>query len=838
MDRRIRVEWLGMEYLKKKHAQSSFLLARLSKKVLLLAALFILVLSQLTTIYVSPRVHAANFSMREGYYIGTGASKTISGLGFQADLVIVSPSTTAGVSVFKTSSMASTTTAYFSATADNTASNLTLTSDGFTVGTLANVNSANVLYRWVAFDGSDCSSTGYLCVGSYSGNGSSSRTITTGFRPDMVTVKRSTAVASHFRTASMSTNRTEFYTSTAANTTGTYVASMSSTGFTVGTTDNASGGSYYYYTFRSGGATFEEGTYSGNATDNRTITGAGFQPDMVVVKNSTSATTNNRRSVMSGNKHFGDLASYVSDAVADATNMIQGMTSTGFQVGTGSNTNESGATMYWYAFGGVPNMSGDGTFTMAQGAYTGSGTAQSIAAVGFAPDLVLIKDNAANYAVFRIRQMAGDTTAYLASATADFTGGITSLDSDGFSLGTSTIINRSGNTYQWQAFGNAYESDTGSGAADFATGVYYGNGIDSRTIADMPFQPDLVTVKRNGASAAAFRTSAASGDLTSFFAATAETADVIQSLTTNGYQVGTNASANTSGGLYRWFAFKEGTNFSVGTYTGNGTNGSQVSAPFWSDLIWVKRSTAVAAVQLPSTLSGGTTQYFLNTANANSMITGINASGFTVGTATAVNTSGATYRYAVWRVPPTGTLSVDIVDGSGDSVTSPSIGFTSMSLMYTCGESNAVLGSSTQKIRVSNMTANGGWALSIAPTAGPDALWNNTADTEHFDYNESAGDPTGCDDGADADTYAGKLRIEPSGAALDSQTGCTTSGVSLGTNQDYSEGVIDSIPLITAAGANTECYWDITDIPLRQWIPKEQTPESYTLGLTLTLVAQ
>jgi len=794
---------------------------------------------QLTALFIPASVHAANFTTRMGYYVGTGSTKTINGLGFQPDLVIITPSTTAGVSVFKTSAMSAANTAYYSATADNTASNLTLTSDGFTVGTIANVNTANVLYRWAAFDGSDCTATGYFCVGTYSGTGATSRTITTGFRPDMVTIKRTTAVATHFRTASMASNRTEFYTSTAANTSGAYIASMSTTGFTVGTTDNTSGGTYNYFAFRAGASTFEEGTYTGNGTDNRSITGAGFQPDVVFVKNSTSLTANNRRSVMSGDKHFGDLASYVSDAVVDATNMIQSMQSDGFQVGSGANTNENGSTMYWFAFGGTPNMTGSGSFKMAQGSYTGSGTARSIGGVGFTPDLVMIKDNAANYAVFRISEMAGDSTAYLAAATADFTGGITALNSDGFSLGTSTVVNSNGNTYHWQAFGNAYNSDTNTGASDFATGVYYGNGIDTRTIADMPFQPDLVVMKRNSTTAGVFRTSAVSGDLTSSFTATAESADMVQSLTTNGFQVGTNAAVNTSTSLYRWFAFKSGTNFSVGSYTGTGANGLQVAAPFWSDLIWVKRSTAVTAVQRPSTLTGTNTQYFLNTANATSaMVTGINASGFTVGTNTAVNTSGGVYRYVVWRVPPTGTLSVDIVDSGGASASSPGVSFTNLSLLYTCAESTAALGTDSERVRVANMTANGSWVLSIAPTAGPTGLWNNSGNTEHFDYNDIAGSPAGCDDGSDDDSFAGKLRVEPSAATMSAQSGCSVDSITVGDDMDYNEGVTDSIPLATAAGANTECYWDITGVSLRQMIPKEQTPDAYTLGLTLTLIAQ
>lgn len=773
-----------------------------------------------------------------GYYVGTGASKTISGLGFQPSLVIIRASTTAGVSVFKTSAMAANTTAYFSATADNTATSISFTTDGFTVGTLANVNSANVLYRWIAFNGSDCTSTGYLCVGTYTGTGTTSRAITTGFQPDMVMAKRSTAVAAHFRTASMSANRTEFFTTTAANTAGAYIASMSATGFNVGTTDNTNGGTFYYVAFRAGGNNFEEGTYSGNGTDARSITGVGFQPDMVVIKNSTSGTTNSRRSVMSGDKHFGDLASYVSDAVADATNMVEEIESNGFQVGTGANTNENGSTMYWFAFGGVPPMAGSGTFTMAQGSYTGSGATRSITGISFAPDLVIIKDNAANYAVFRVRQMTGDATAYLANAAVDFTGGITALNSNGFSLGTNATVNTNGNTYHWQAFGNAYDPDTNTGAADFATGVYYGNGIDTRVIADMPFQPDLVTIKRSGASNAVFRTSAQSGDLTSYFAGTAEAANFVESLSSNGFQVGTNAVVNASASLYRWFAFKSGTNFSVGSYTGNGTSGLQVSAPFWSDLIWVKRSTNAAGVQLPSTLTGGNAQYFPNTANAAAMITGINASGFTVGTNTTTNASGGTYRYAVWRVPPTGTLSVDIVDGAGSPVSSPSAGFSSLSTLFTCEETTATLGTASQKIRIANLTANGSWTLSIAPTAGPTSLWNNAGNSEHFDYNDITGTKPGCDDGADSDTFAGKLRVEPAASTLNNQTGCSSTGMTLGTDQDYNQAVVDSIVLIVASGANTECYWDITGIGLRQMIPSEQNPASYTLGLTLTVTAQ
>lgn len=795
-----------------------------------------MLLSMIAPAFTNAPASAANFSMREGYYIGTGASKSISGLGFQPDLVIVTPSTTAGVSVFKTSAMAANTTAFFSATTDNTATSITLDSNGFSVGTLANVNSANVLYRWMAFTGSDCTATGYFCVGSYSGTGVAGRTIATGFQPDMVMVKRTTNVAAHFRTASMPANRTEYFTTTAANTTGAFIASLASTGFTVGTSDNTNAASYNYIAFKSNSTTFTQGSYTGNATAGTSISGLGFQPSIVMVKNSTSTTATNRRSVVSGNAWLGDDASYLSDAVADGANLIQGMAADGFTIGSGNQTNQSGTTEYYMAFGGAPMLSGSsGSFSMAQGSFTGTGAAQSISGVGFQPSLVMINGEGATFAVFRTKDMQGDATAYFASAAADFTGGITSLDSDGFSLGTNTTVNGAGTVYHWQAFGNGYDSNALSGAADFATGVYYGTGADNRNINDLPFQPDLVVIKRNGASLATVRTSLYSGDLAGYFSTTADAANIIQAFNPDGFQVGTSTVSDGNGSLYRWFAFKIGTNFNLGSYTGNGVNGTQVAAPFWSDLIWVNRTTSSAAVQRPSTMTGTNTQSFLNSALITNGITSINASGFTVGTNAAVNASGGSYRYAVWRVPPTGSLGVDIVDSGGASVTSPSFSFGNLSLVFQCTESTGTLGTASEMIRVTNMSANANWTLTIAPTDGPTALWKNAANTAWFDFNDVTGSPPGCQDGPDADTVAGKLRVEPSTATLTPQAGCSNTNISPGSDTDYDEGVKDTVTLLTAAaGSNTECYWDLSGVTLLQQIPGEQTPDDYSIMFTLT----
>lgn len=787
---------------------------------------------------------AASFSMRTGYYIGTGVGSTqISGLGFQPDLVYIKASSNDGVGVYKTSAMPSANLAFTSNTADDTSSQLTLDSDGFTVGTLTNVNAANVHYMWTAFVGSDCSSSGNFCVGIYTGNGSSPRTISTGFQPGIVWVKRDTSAAgTHFHTASMPVNRTDFFNVTAGNTTGIYIRDFSSSGFSVGANDNASGGSYYFVAFKSGAPSVAEGTYTGNGADDRDISGVGIDPDFVFVKNATSGTTNNRRAVMSTDQHFGDMSSYVGDAfVSNTNNAIQALQTDGFQVGSAVQANESGTTMYWFAFAGTPGPpSGSGDFTMAVGSYTGNGSSQSISGIGFRPDLVIVKDESANQAVFTSTMIGGSQTAYMSSSVSDFSGGISSLDSDGFSVGSNAQVNTNGNTYHWQAFGNAFNPYTNSGSSNFAVGAYYGNSIDDREINNLPFQPDMVMIKRTGTFAGTYKLSSSVGDLSSSFAGGDDSANRIQALGPgNGFQVGTDNQTNSSGGIYRWFAFKEGANFYTSTYTGGVPEDTEISdVGFTPDLVWVRRTQSVAPIHRSSSISGDNSQYFTDSANVAGRVKSFTASGFTIGTGIEVNQSTGVYNYAAWRIPSaTGSLGADIVDSGGTSITSPTFPMATVGFSFECGQSSGSLGASSQRVRVTNTSASPAWSLSIAATDGVTALWRNGGNTEQYDFNDGTGSPNGCSDGVDGDTRAGQMTIDPSVATVSPQSGCSTTGLSLGTSSSFAEGSNDAVTLISASsGADTGCYWDITGIGLNQFIPDNQPPDNYSINLTITAV--
>lgn len=595
-----------------------------------------------------------DFVMKTGYYMGNGASQSITGLGFTPELVIIKSDTTAGFAAFKTSIMPSANTGFFSATADSASSVMSLDSDGFTVTGSNVVGSLNVRYTWVAFAGSDCSGTGTFCVGQYTGNGSTTQTVSTGFQPSMVMVKRTTAVAAHFRTASHPANRSSYFTTTADNTAGALIQSFTSSGFVVGQSiDNVNTASYNFIAFKDTTGIFKQGTYTGNGADNTSISGVGFSPDFVIVKNSTSGTTASRSPAISQRSSYGDQSSSLGETTATVIDIIQELESDGFQVGTAARGNESGQTFYYAAFGGAPNPISSGALEMATGTYTGTGGGFSISSLSFKPDLVIIKSNTALQTVFRTSLMHGDITAYLGAATADFAGGITSIDLNGFTIGTNANVNSGGVTYQWQAFGNAFNPVTNSGAADFSIGVYTGNAIDNRDISGLPWQPDYVAIKRNGASATWFKSSSQSGETTGAFSSVAEQAsNYIQALNSDGFEVGNPGNdINANVVLYRWFAFKSGSNFAVGNHTGNAIDNTSVSVGFQPDLVWMKRSTAVAGVQRPGTLAGDATQYFVNTANATGRIKSLTSTGYTVGTATEVNASGGIYRWMAFNVP-------------------------------------------------------------------------------------------------------------------------------------------------------------------------------------------
>ncbi|NMC09324.1 hypothetical protein GYA44_03320, partial [Candidatus Microgenomates bacterium] len=226
---------------------SKKLATKFLKIVFLLIYFLTLYVPLFEKVNITPQVRtvsAANFVIQTGAYVGNGNVMSISGLGFAPDLVILKAHSTAGSGgLFKTSSTIDNISLMFSATADSRGT-ITLDPDGFTVvGT--NANTATAYYTWIAFGGSDCSSSGNFCVGTYVGDGTNPRLINTGFQPDLVWVKMTGAYDTTWRSSDMPDNYAQYFSAVAQSTDGSSFTTLSSTGFNVGATNNTASAIYY-----------------------------------------------------------------------------------------------------------------------------------------------------------------------------------------------------------------------------------------------------------------------------------------------------------------------------------------------------------------------------------------------------------------------------------------------------------------------------------------------------------------------------------------------------------------------------------------------------------------
>ena len=601
---------------------------------------------------ISPSTRAAaDFSIKTGYYYGNGTSTlSITGLGFTPEMVLIKSDTSAGGLLWKSSAMAASATSYLGvATADNVENEVVLNADGFTVNAAAEVNTANVRYTYIAFAGSDCSSGGAMCIGSYTGNGSTTNAIASvGFKPTLVWTKRSTAIAGNFRVASTTDTHAHYFTATANDTTGVFFRTLDDAGFTVGLTNNANGGLYYFAAFKDVAGKLTTGQFTGDGNDNRDIAGLGFEPDFVLVKQST-----NLAPVFNTTEMWGDLSSLAS-AAANAVNHIQRLDADGFQVGNSTAVNANTIVSNWFAFGGAPDPVPTGSFFMTRGSYTGSGVARTITTT-FAPDLVFIKGNIADYATWST-SLDYNITHYFGNSAVGFANGVTSMDGTGFTLGTSVVVNNNGTEYQYVAFGGATSPHTGNGAADFAIGTLTGNGSTTRIIDHLGFAPSMVVIKRpiTTAALAAWRSSAMETNVAAYFSATASSTDggIFRTLDANGFTIGSSTVTNTVNVTYEWFAFKEGLYFDVGSYTGNGVTDREITGlGFSPDFVWIKRDSAHGGVHKSSNITATSSQHFLNVANDFYKIKTFTTDGFTVASSTEVNSSTAAsnnYNYAAW----------------------------------------------------------------------------------------------------------------------------------------------------------------------------------------------
>ncbi|MGH2761444.1 MAG: DUF7483 domain-containing protein [Thermoleophilaceae bacterium] len=281
------------------------------------------------------------------------------------------------------------------------------------------------------------------------------------------------------------------------------------------------------------------GFYTGNGGDNRNIPGVNFQADLVIVKGNNAQSAVARSSSVGG-----DLSKPLAGAAGVASNLIQAIGATTFQVGSNAAVNASGVRYDWVAF---RNYAGH----MTEGLYQGNGSGQSITGLGFSPDYVLVAGAGNTAAVQRSSSMSA---AFRYDETAAAANGITALGGDGFSVGDSAETNQSGQTYAYVAWNEI--------PGLMEEGSYVGAVGDDRNIA-ASLQPDYVMVRSgtngNACDRGVQRPSSLPGDNAQHFTNVANTgSNVIQALQATGFQVGSDCKVNTNGNPYYWVAFRNG----------------------------------------------------------------------------------------------------------------------------------------------------------------------------------------------------------------------------------------------------------------------------------------
>jgi hypothetical protein len=185
-----------------------------------------------------------------------------------------------------------------------------------------------------------------------------------------------------------------------------------------------------------------------------------------------------------------------------------------------------------------------------------------------------------------------------------------------------------------------------------------------------------------------------------------------------------------------------------------------------------------------------------------------------------------------------GILSVDVVDASYATVTTPSVSMSAVTFDFGCQAATGTFGTATQQIYIKNPdAADSGWTVSLAASA-PTISWNSAAG--YFDFNDSTG--SGCTDGGgDADSLGGQMTVNASVGtlAIGQCSSCVATNITKGSSSAFNEGVVDSITILDAASGSSDIGdWKLAGVSVGQQIPKEQPASSYAIDLTLSIIAK
>ena len=259
-----------------------------------------------------------------------------------------------------------------------------------------------------------------------------------------------------------------------------------------------------------------------------------------------------------------------------------------------------------------------GTAYFKSNPYTGTGSSMSVTGVGFRPDWLWIKTRNATNSSHIVDVVRGNGQALASDLTnAQYSSGVTSFDSDGFSLvgGSGAVNNSNGSTtysaLNWLAGGSQGSSNTDGSinttytsvntTAGFSISQYTGTGSVATVGHGLGAKPAVIVIKRldSGSTWRTYHKSLGATKNVPFENGSVLDQDVIfndTEPTNQVFTIGTTTDVNNNGTSHIAYCFTEKVGYSrFGDYTGNGsTDGPFIYTGFKPAFVIVKNTTATA----------------------------------------------------------------------------------------------------------------------------------------------------------------------------------------------------------------------------------------------------
>ena len=326
------------------------------------------------------------------------------------------------------------------------------------------------------------------------------------------------------------------------------------------------------------GLFFNTVLYTGDGNAGRTVTGVGFQPQWLWIKERSSTSTHSLTDIIRGANER--LQSTATDAEFDTgTDNVRSFDSDGFTLGTGGQVNENTQTYVswnWLA-GGSASSNGDGSITSSVSAnttagfsivsYSGASSGGTIGhGLGVKPDIVLIKCRSASANWLFTTDIIDGSKDYLFLNKTNVKNNLTTA------LPTSSVFTVSGDDDQGENGKTyiAYCFNSVKGYSKF--GTYTGNGNSDGAFVYTGFKPAWVIIKETTETRdwymfdnkrSTFNVVNKNLDANT---SDAENTFTFLDITSNGFKLRTtDASVNSSGETYIYMAFAEAPFVTSGT---------------------------------------------------------------------------------------------------------------------------------------------------------------------------------------------------------------------------------------------------------------------------------